>query len=52
MVKKPSKRLLSDAGSEMHSTDAGARDLAGRVLREGRKGGRKRGRKSSRKSGR
>jgi hypothetical protein len=50
MAKKPSKRLLSDAGREMHSSDRDARDIAGRVLREGRKGGRKRGRKSSRKS--
>ena len=52
MVKKPSKRLLSDAGREMHSSDSDARDIAGRVLREGRKGRRKGSRKTSRKSSR
>jgi len=52
MTKKPSKRLLSDAGKEMHSSDRDARDIAGRVLGEGRKGRRKRSRKTSRKTSR
>jgi hypothetical protein len=47
MAKKPGKRILKEAGNEMHSRDPKARLLAGRVLGEGR--GKKRG---SRKSGR